>query len=116
MAGNRLEMGVNRASRLFFLLLIALLGALAQAQPNTPPKASLAIPSKPAKAGDKVTAAVTPEFAEGLHAYQNPPGEDYLIPVSVKATSKDVILVSCKYPKGGDAIVGGSTTPVKVYE
>ena len=110
----RLNKVVNRATRLCLALLLGLLSAFALGQPNTPPTASLSLPS--AKAGEQVIGTVTLKFAEGLHAYQNPPTESYMIPVSVKSSSSDVSVLGVKYPKGVDAIVGGSTTPVKVYE
>jgi DsbC/DsbD-like thiol-disulfide interchange protein len=65
--------------------------------------------------GGDFKAIVTVSFAPGLHAYQNPPSEDYMIPLTVEAVGKDFILRKVEYPKGVDAAVGGDTKAVRVY-
>ena len=97
-------------------MLLTLLCALALAQQDVPPAASLAVASAKSQPGSKVKATLTLTFGDGLHAYQNPPSEDYMIPVTVKSSSTDVKLVKVAYPVGKDEIVGGETKPVKVYE
>jgi thiol:disulfide interchange protein DsbD len=82
---------------------------------NDPPSARLELSSTSAKPGEKVKGTVTVSFGPGLHAYQNPPSEDYLIPLTITA-SGDVKLESVKYPSGISAKVGGAPDPVKVYE
>ncbi len=114
--GKRLEVVVSRGLRVFPILLFTLLCALAIAQQDVAPQASLTIPSAKSQPGSKVNAVLTLTFGDGLHAYQNPPSEDYMIPVTVKSTSTDVKLVKVAYPVGKDEIVGGETKPVKVYE
>jgi len=95
---------------------LVLAACLAFGQANTPPKASLVLTgSAKAKPGSLISGTVTVTFAPGLHAYQNPPTESYMIPVTIKAGGGAVVLKSVKYPKGTDEIVGGSTTPVKTY-
>ncbi|MBI3721177.1 MAG: thioredoxin family protein [Fimbriimonas ginsengisoli] len=53
-------------------------------------------------------------FAPGLHGYQNPPSESYLIPVGLKI-DPPFTLAGVKYPAGVDATVGGADKPVKTY-
>ena len=107
---------MSRGLRVFPVLLLTLLCALALAQQDVPPAASLAIASAKSQPGSKVKATLTLTFGDGLHAYQNPPSEDYMIPVTVKSSSTEVKLVKVAYPVGKDEIVGGETKPVKVYE
>src|SRR5947209_4781738 len=110
-------MVVSRGFRVFTVLLLTLACALAIAQQDVAPRASLGIVSVKPKPGSKVKAMLTLTFGEGLHAYQNPPSEDYMIPVTVKSSSSSgVSLVKVAYPVGRDEIVGGETKPVKVYE
>lgn len=112
----RLELVVNRGVRVLCLLLLTITCAAAFAQQDVAPKASLAVVSIKPQPNSKVKATLTLTFGEGLHAYQNPPSEDYMIPVTVKSSSGDVKLVKVSYPVGKDEIVGGETKPVKVYE
>lgn len=104
-----------RIARLIFPALLAALGALAMGQSNVPPTATLKLASAKAKPGEMVKATLILGFGEGLHAYQNPPSESYMIPVTVTSTG-GVKLVKVAYPKGVNATVGGETKPVKVYQ
>lgn len=112
---KRLDKYVNWGLRSLLPAGLLLLAASAFGQMNTPPKASLELAPGKAKPGAPVTGTVVVVFGPGLHAYQNPSTESYMIPLSVKAGGPPVTLKSVKYPKGTDEIVGGSTTPVKTY-
>lgn len=89
--------------------------AIGLAQENTAPTVKLLLPAK-AKAGAKVQATVVVTFAEGLHAYQNPPTSDYQIPVKVTLDSKTFTMAKPAYPKGVMLSIGGDPTPAGVYE
>ena len=67
------------------------------------PTAELILEAAGASVGDKIAGTVVLTFAPGLHAYQNPPSIDYLIPVSVAGES----LYSVDYPKGTMEMAGG---------
>jgi DsbC/DsbD-like thiol-disulfide interchange protein len=84
------------------------------AQSNVPPSVKLLLPAS-AKHGAAVAGTVQVSFGGGLHAYQNPPSDPDLIPVSVTITSKGVKLKTVKYPAGKDMSVGGDPKKVKVY-
>ncbi len=101
---------MHRAATTFVLLLLALAG---WAQ-NTPPTISFALDKASGRPGEVVRGVVTVTFAEGLHAYQNPPSEDYMIPLEVKA-DEGTTLVKVEYPAGVGKAVGGSDVPVLVY-
>ena len=106
---------MSRSLRPLILLLVALSTCLALGQGNTPPDASLTL-EPGAKAGERIKGSVTVTFASGLHAYQNPPSKDFLIPVSVVVGTPGFTLVSASYPSGDNAVVGGDPDPVRVYE
>ncbi|MCW5936115.1 MAG: thioredoxin family protein [Fimbriimonadaceae bacterium] len=99
--------------RLLALVTATLLAIAAWAQ-NTPPTLSLELEKPQAVAGELVKGTVVLTFAEGLHGYQNPPSEDYMIPVQVKA-GEGTTLSKVDYPKGTNEAVGGSAEPVLVY-
>jgi len=86
--------------------------ALAREAPNAP-KVSVKLPTT-AKAGQTVNGTVLVTIASGLHAYQNPPSQDYMIPISVAVTTPGAKLKSAKYPAGKSAVFSGENT--KVYE
>ncbi|MFM9873647.1 MAG: protein-disulfide reductase DsbD domain-containing protein [Fimbriimonadaceae bacterium] len=54
-------------------------------------------------------------FSEGLHAYQNPPSQDYQIPVVVSAGDETIKVVKLKYPDGESHAVGGETEASFTY-
>ncbi len=81
---------------------------------NEAPKATLAIEPGTVVAGSLVKAVVTLTFAPGLHGYQNPPSEDYMIPIAIKGVEGGSQL-SVRYPKGEPATVGGEASPVMTY-
>jgi DsbC/DsbD-like thiol-disulfide interchange protein len=84
-------------------------------QANTPPEIKVILP-KTAKAGSIVKATVQLTFADGLHGYQNPPSEEYQIPVRLEMQAKGFTLVKSDYPKGVMLPIGGDPKPCAVYE
>lgn len=80
------------------------------------PTATLKFDKSSAAAGSVVKATLTLTFAEGLHGYQNPPADEYQIPVSVSVIEKGFKLVKANYPKGMDFTMAGEAKPTKVYE
>jgi DsbC/DsbD-like thiol-disulfide interchange protein len=107
---------VIKAMKRFALLfgLLALVGsAFAQAQE---PTVSVSAPPKSVAAGSKITLTLTLTFAPGLHGYQNPPAQEYEIPVTVKVDGKDFKVVKVAYPAGVDVKMGGADKPTKAYE
>jgi|SRR5579862_1592179 len=93
------------------LPLIALLAAQAA---NTPPTAVLSLPKQVASHAT-FDAKLALTFAPGLHGYQNPPSDQFEIPVTVKLVKGDARLVSVKYPKGTDMTMAGDSKPTRVY-
>ena len=94
---------------------LALFVSLALAQENTPPTVKVVLP-KQAKPGAKVQGTVEITFADGLHGYQNPPTDEYQIPVKVTVDTKGFILAKPVYPKGIMKETGGEPKPIAVYE
>ncbi|MBX3110769.1 MAG: protein-disulfide reductase DsbD N-terminal domain-containing protein [Fimbriimonadaceae bacterium] len=94
--------------------ILALGLASALAQDHTP-----TITVAPAKgnivAGGLARIDVKVSIKDGLHAYQNPPSQDYMIPLSIEAGDGTVV-EKVKYPKGTMAAVGGETEKAAVYE
>ncbi|HMS55714.1 MAG TPA: protein-disulfide reductase DsbD family protein [Fimbriimonadaceae bacterium] len=84
--------------KLITTLIFALTTLVAVAQ-NTAPKATLELDMKKAMPGAKLTGTLTVVFAEGLHAYQNPPSKDYQVPLTLTTDSKG-FKITPKYPKG----------------
>src|ERR1700704_6426167 len=95
--------------------LFAILASLALAQGNAQPTVKLVFP-KTAKAGAKVQGTIEVTFSEGLHGYQNPPTDEYQIPVKVSIDTKGFVLAKTAYPKGEMKVIGGDTKPSAVYE
>lgn len=75
------------------------------------PRVEIRLGSNSAKPSAVVKGTVVITFAPGLHAYQNPPSQDYQIPVVVRGDA-GTTLVSVKYPVGHDEEVGGETARV----
>lgn len=97
------------------ILLAILVSAMALSQAPAP-KVSVSTPPKQVAAGSKLTLVVTVTFAPGYHGYQNPPAEEYEIPVTVKIDGKEFKVTKVAYPAGVDATVGGSDKPTKAYQ
>lgn len=102
---------MKRIATLFALLVCSL--AFGQAPT---PTVSVSAPPKQVAAGAKLTLTVTLTFADGMHGYQNPPAQEYEIPVTVKIDGKEFKVVKVAYPAGVDAKIGGSDKPTKSYE
>jgi DsbC/DsbD-like thiol-disulfide interchange protein len=90
----------------------ALLSVAAFAQ-STPPKASLRITSKALTPGSVIKGEVTVTFGDGLHGYQNPPSDEFSIPVSLKLATADFTGFKPTYPAGSDFSMDGKVQ--KVY-
>lgn len=99
-----------------YLALLPLLAVATAQGPDEAPSASLKFDKPSATAGAKVKATLSITFADGLHGYQNPPAEDYQIPVKVSVTEKGFTLVKATYPAGADFTMAGEAKPAKVYE
>lgn len=84
-------------------------------QQNDPPTVSLKLKSDQGVSGGPVAGVITLTFADGLHGYQNPPSQDYQIPVSVSSGSTNVQVVQVKYPTGEPHKVGGETEESFTY-
>lgn len=102
----------------FFSLAVAAgVLSLAGAQgAGEPPVVSLKFAKPTAKVGTVIDATLTVKFADGLHGYQNPPAEDFQIPVTVKVSEPGFTLVKATYPKGTEFLMAGETKPAKVYQ
>lgn len=66
-------------------------------------------------AGGPVRGTATLIFAPGLHGYQNPPSQDYQIPVALSVGEEAFMPVKIKYPIGEDHTVGGETEASRTY-
>lgn len=95
------------------LSLVAASAMLGQA--NTPPQVRILIPDEPIYPGAPVKASVEVTFADGLHGYQNPPSQDYQIPVTVSGGSDAPKVRKVWYPSGSLSSVGGETEASFVY-
>jgi hypothetical protein len=97
-------------------MLVSLLATAALFQAPAAPSVEV-VPTKPSfTVGSQVRARVTLSFAEGLHAYQNPPTKDYQIPLTVNAGDDSFRIIKVYYPKGSDFQMAGEDEPSKVYE
>jgi DsbC/DsbD-like thiol-disulfide interchange protein len=99
-----------------YLALLPLLAVATAQGPDEAPTASLKFAKPSATANATVKATLSLTFADGLHGYQNPPAEDYQIPVNVSVVEKGFKLVKVTYPKGSDFTMEGEQKPAKVYE
>lgn len=103
-------------SKKYLLPILMVFVALIQiAAANTPPTVRINLPSGEHKPGETISATVSITFGSGLHAYQNPPTEPYMIPVTVESGNSATQLKSVRYPRGVDKIVGGVTDAAAVY-
>jgi len=84
-------------------------------QDNQPPTIALQLDDEQGISGGPVTGTITITFADGLHGYQNPPSQDYQIPVSVSSGTPGVKLVQTRYPAGEAHKVGGETEESFTY-
>lgn len=107
---------VNSMKRILASLPLFLVASAAMAQPAPAPTATLKFDKPSAAAGSVVKGTLTITFADGLHGYQNPPADEYEIPVTVKVIEKGFTLVKATYPKGDDFTMAGESKPIKVYK
>ncbi|MBC8066463.1 MAG: hypothetical protein H7Y17_16655 [Chlorobia bacterium] len=98
------------------MILLAIFAASIGSAQAPAPAVTVSAPPKQVAAGSKLTLTVILTFAEGFHGYQNPPAQEYEIPVSVKIDGKEFKVVKIAYPAGVEAKVGGSDKPTKAYE
>lgn len=89
--------------------------AIQIASANTPPTVRVNLPGGEHKPGETISATLSITFGSGLYAYQNPPSEPYMIPMTVEAGNSTTQLKSVRYPRGVDKIVGGVTDSAAVY-
>ena len=102
-------------SRLSLLLSMGALSVGAFAQSDTPPTVKVTVNPASIQASKPFEAVLSVTFADGLHAYQNPPSADTFIPVVVKVDGTTFSVVNVKYPKGTPTKVAGEDKPVNVY-
>ncbi len=98
------------------LALLSILTLAAAPVQDEAPSARVQFAKSTVKPGEKVKATLTLAFAPGLHGYQNPPSEDFQIPVTVKVVEKGFTLIKATYPAGVDFTMAGETKPARVYE
>jgi thiol:disulfide interchange protein DsbD len=108
------SLAVSRAlARAWLLVALAAAAVLAAAQPAVqPPSLRLKLD---AWQGAALTGELAVTFPPGLHAYQNPPTEDWMIPITVTADTAGVRLERVRYPKGELKLVGGGEAPAAVH-
>jgi DsbC/DsbD-like thiol-disulfide interchange protein len=95
-------------------MLTSILAASLFAQ-NETPKIEATIAQTTVAPGRPITGKVNITFADGLHAYQNPPTKDYQIPVSLSATTETIKLIRISYPQGEEHAIGGESDPSRSY-
>lgn len=93
------------------LLAFPLLFAFVQGQPGQAPdpKVELKLDAKQAAPGGMIKGKVVVTFAPGWHGYQNPPKNDFEIPLKVESATKD-LKVKATYPKGTQKPFMGEAT------
>ncbi len=94
------------------ILVCCLASGLGQSRP---PTLSVTAGQRTHYSGGLVRCDVKIGIQDGLHAYQNPPSQDYMIPLEIEAGDGTTV-ESVRYPKGTLATVGGESSPVAVYE
>ena len=107
--------GMALLSRALFFASLAVVTASSFGQGDTPPTVKLSVDGPNVLANKPFNAVLSVTFADGLHAYQNPPSADTFIPVVVKVDGKTFSVVAVKYPKGVPAKVAGEDKPINIY-
>ncbi|MDI9640926.1 protein-disulfide reductase DsbD family protein [Kamptonema cortianum] len=92
---------------------LALGGSVSQSVPA--PSAKIDFEATQMFAGGYARAVVTLTFADGLHGYQNPPSEDYQIPVQLQTLEGTGKVLMVKYPEGEPHVMGGETKASMTY-
>lgn len=107
---------MNHARRFARLTTILVALAVGMALPafaqNVPPTVAIKLDKATVPAGKTIKGTATVNFEPGLHAYQNPPTLDYMIPVSLSLANKEFKLGKVTYPKGVVKKVAGDTAAV----
>lgn len=93
--------------------LVAAGAAMAQ---SAPPTITFKFDKASAAPGATIKGTLTITFADGLHGYQNPPSDQYQIPVKVSVIESGFKLLKATYPKGTDFTMAGEEKPTKVYQ
>lgn len=85
--------------------------------PGGPPRptAKVVLPAR-AVAGSTVVGRVEFTIPATLHAYPNPPADPANIPVSLSTAESGFQVSKIEYPAGFPKAVGGSDTPIPIYE
>ncbi len=98
--------------RTLFTALIAVPALFVVAQmEGTAPSAKAKVDAASFKAGKAGKGSVTLTFADGWHGYQNPPSNEFQIPVKLESLTKDVA-IKVAYPKGVEKELMGEKTAV----
>ncbi len=63
--------------------------------------------------GKPIVGTLKLTFAPGMHGYQNPPSDEFEIPVKISVTGLAVLKVA--YPKGKPVTTAGNEKPSMVY-
>lgn len=82
-----------------FVVVLLSMPALSSVRDELPPKISVALSKATVKRGETVKSVLKIRFAEGFYGYQNPPTEEYQIPVTL-ATKPPGVKIKVAYPKG----------------
>ena len=90
--------------------------ALTLVQMDEKPTASVKLASGTATVGKPLKGTLTLAFPEGLHGYQNPPSDEFEIPIKITLAESGFKLGQVDYPKGVEMRMEGAEKPTKVYE
>ena len=85
------------------------------AQTNPTPVCTVKLSSDSVKVGAKFKAVVTVKFADGFHGYQNPPTDEFQVPVTIIAGDKVFKVSKVTYPKGKPYTMEGDKKANLVY-
>lgn len=88
--------------------------ALASAQIPDGPKVEVKLDKGSAKVGSVIKGKAKVTFAPGLHGYQNPPSDEFQIPIKFTVNEAGFSLDKVTYPKGVSKTLAGTTG--NVYE
>lgn len=93
---------------------LILLGFLSPSLQAEPPDMKVTLSRQAGAPGSAIRGKVTLVFGPGLHGYQNPPSQDYQIPVTVTVEGAAGSLF-LNYPIGEAVAVGGESEPSFTY-
>ncbi len=95
-----------------FVLAAVALTAATLGLAQDPPTVSVTLDNPKPAPGAVVKGKALVTFAPGLHAYQNPPTADYMIPLTVASATTGIKLTKVAYPKGEVKMVAGEDSAV----